>query len=123
MLEQTFLNEGGMQVTNARFIAKGRTYPVNGITSVSLYEIKPRRGAVVACVVISLIAFFQSSNFGVMAGLLFLAFAIVGWFANPPTYSVRLMTASGESDAFTAKDRDQVQRIVQALNEAIVARG
>ena len=40
MSEQTFLNEGGIQVTNARFIAKGRTYAVNGITSVCSSEIK-----------------------------------------------------------------------------------
>jgi len=122
MPEQTFLNEGGIQVTNARFIAKGRTYAVNGITSVSLYEIKPRSAGVIACVIIAAVAFSQGGN-GALVGLIFLAFAIASWFMNPQTYSVRLMTASGESDAFTAKDRLQVERIVQALNEAIVARG
>ena len=123
MSEQTFLNEGGIHVTNARFIAKGRTYAVNGITSVCSYEIKPRRGAVVACALIALIAFFQGSSGGVMVGLLFLAFTVIGWLANPPTYSVHLMTASGESDAFTTKDPSLVGRIVHAINEAIVARG
>lgn len=123
MPEQIFLNEGGIQVTNARFITKGRTYAVNGITSVSLYEIRPPRGAIIACLVISLGAFFQRSTNGAMVGLLFLVFAVIGWFANKPTYSVRLMTASGESDAFTAQDRGQVERVVHAINEAIVARG
>ena len=122
MPEQTFLNKGGIQVINARFIGKGRTYAVYGITSVSLYKIKPRRAAVMACVVIAAVAFSQGGN-GALVGLIFLAFAIASWFMNPQTYSVRLMTASGESDAFTGKDRSQVERIVQALNEAIVSRG
>ena len=123
MPEQTFLNEGGIQVTNARFMTKGRTFAVNAITSVSLYEIKPPRAWIVVCVLISLGGFLQASGAGAAVGISFLAFAVIGWFANKPTYSVRLMTASGESDAFTAKDRGQVERIVHALNEAIVARG
>jgi hypothetical protein len=120
MPEHVFLNEGGIQVTTARFIAKGRTYVVNGVTSVSLYEIKPPRAWIFVCVLISIGGFIYG-NAGV--GIAFLVFAVVGWFANTPTYSVRLMTASGESDAFTAKDRSQVERVVHALNEAIVARG
>jgi hypothetical protein len=120
MPEHVFLNEGGIQVTTARFVAKGRTYALSGITSVSLYQIKPRRGLVIAFAIISFIAFSQHSS---ILGAVFLGFAVIGWFANPPTYSVRLMTASGESDAFTAKDRSQVERVVHALNEAIVARG
>jgi Family of unknown function (DUF6232) len=124
MPEQTFLNESGIQVTNARFIAKGRTYAVNGITSVSLYENKPRRIVAIVCAGIAGYAFLQGSSSGALIiGLIFLASAIADWFMNRQTYSVRLMTASGESDAFTAKDRSQVERIVQALNEAIVCRG
>lgn len=122
MAEQTFLNESGIQVTNARLITKGRTYVVSNITSVSLYEVKPNRVGVIVCAGIGAIVLLQGGN-GVYAGLIFLALAIVSWFANPTTYSVRLVTASGESDAFTAKDRGQVERVVKALNEAIVSRG
>jgi hypothetical protein len=74
MPEQTFLNQGGIQVTNARFIAKGRAYAVNGITSVSLYEIKPRRAGVIACVVVAAAAFSQGGN-GALVGSVSLGLA------------------------------------------------
>ncbi|MBA3353815.1 MAG: hypothetical protein H0U23_15580 [Blastocatellia bacterium] len=106
MPEQIFLDEDEIKVTNARFITKGRTYAVNGITSVSLYEVKPRRAGVIVCAIIALIALSQGYN-GVLVGVIFIGLAVVGWFMNPQTYSVRLMTASGESDAFTTKDHSR----------------
>jgi hypothetical protein len=42
MPEQTFLDEESVQVTPTRLIVRGKTFPVNGITSVSLYRSNPR---------------------------------------------------------------------------------
>lgn len=61
---------------------------------------------------------------GIIGALIFGGVGAALWFTLPYTYSVRIMTAaSGESDAFVAKDGILVERIVRALNDAIVARG
>ena len=39
------------------------------------------------------------------------------------TYSVILATASGASQALTSKDKVYIERVVAALNDAIVKRG
>ncbi len=38
MAETTFLNEGGILVTNARFAANGQTHAISGVTSVRSTE-------------------------------------------------------------------------------------
>jgi hypothetical protein len=125
MAEQTFFDEAGVTVTNARFIASGRTFAVNGITSVSLYNITPRRTGPIAFFVIAfLILIGGSGGSGSIIGALVLAgIGVLYWLSEPVRYSVRLMTASGESDAFTARDEFLIERIVRAVNDAIVARG
>jgi hypothetical protein len=40
-----------------------------------------------------------------------------------PTYVVRIGSASGEANALASKDRDHIQKIVDAMNEAIIKRG
>ncbi|PKP15352.1 MAG: QacE, partial [Bacteroidetes bacterium HGW-Bacteroidetes-22] len=41
--EKIFLEEGGIKVTNARFITHGKTHSMGGITSVSSYKIEPSK--------------------------------------------------------------------------------
>jgi hypothetical protein len=124
--EQTFLNEAGVIVTQARFMVSGQTYAMNGVTSVaSLKEIPSRKGPII-CLVLGLITFFGAlrGDTQILPGSLF--FLIVGglwWYLKKTQYTVLLHSASGESRAFTSADENLVDRIVGALNEAIVARG
>jgi len=124
MPEQVFLNEGGVQVTNARFIAKGRTFAINGITSVTLYKKGPSLLGPILILFFAVAVFLHAPDNpkAGIASLVMIVIVIIYWIFDN-TYAVRLMTASGESDAFSSRKRDQIQRIVRALNEAIIARG
>jgi hypothetical protein len=125
MPEQTFLDEESVQVTTTRFIVRGKTFPVNGITSVSLHRSNPQRGGPI---ILFLLAIGCGLNFRthwgfILAAAIFAVFGLWWWVTEPIWFSVRLVTASGESDAFKSKSEALIQRIVHALNEAIVARG
>jgi hypothetical protein len=50
--------------------------------------------------------------------------AAVAWFLLQKTnYQVMLSSASGNQDALTSTDETFIDRVVQALNDAIVFRG
>lgn len=59
----------------------------------------------------------------IWAGLLVMAIYI-GWMIfQKPTFTVVLTAAGGEVTAYTSRDGVFINRIIQALTEAIVARG
>ncbi len=98
---------------------------MSAITSVRFWQIAPQRALPKILFVVA--AFCLLGGGGDPRGIIVaLSFGGVGaalWFTLPYTYSVRIITASGESDAFVAKHDILVERIVRALNDAIVARG
>lgn len=122
MREQTFLNEGSVTVTNARFIVYGQTYAMSGVTSVKSLEFPPSRKGPIILIVIGIISMLAGKG-AILVGILFLAAGIGWWLLQKSKYSVALSSASGEVQALTSKDGDFVFRVVNALNEAIVARG
>jgi hypothetical protein len=122
MAEQSFLDEGGVTVTNSRFIVSGQTYAMSGITSVKALTRKPSRKGPIILVAIGLLAMLAGKE-AVVVGLLFLAGGTVWWILHKPTYIVVLHSASGEAEALTSKDGGFISRAVNALNQAIVARG
>ncbi|MDO3641277.1 DUF6232 family protein [Mucilaginibacter sp. L3T2-6] len=58
-----------------------------------------------------------------VAGLIFTALGIIILFAIKNEFAVRISTNSGESNSIISKDKTYIQKIVNALNEAIIHRG
>jgi len=129
MNEQTFLNAEDIVVTNARFVVSGKTYAMNGVTSVRFGQKDPRRWGPILLFLyggVNLLPGLLHSEFmfvAVPAALLFMGPAIFWWTRQKPVYSVVLTTAAGEAQALSSKDESLVRRVVDALNSAIIARG
>lgn len=124
--ERTFLSDGGVTVTQARFMVPGQTYAMSGVTSVkSLVESPSRKGplAVMAFGILVLLSGAQSGAGGVLLGMAIAGIGGLWWYLQKPKYIVVLHSASGESRAYVSADGGLVGRIVSALNDAIVARG
>lgn len=120
MSEKTFFDYDGVKVTNARFVVDGQTFAMSNITSVSSVEETP--GRVGPCIVGLLgAAMCASKNYGV--GLLFIAAAAFWLWRQKSKFHVVLRTSGGENRALTSKQRNYVEQVVAALNEAIVHRG
>lgn len=119
MEERSFLKEGGIAVTSARFIVPSQTYAMAGVTSVKNAEESPKRSYPIVCGIIGLLFLFGVP----VVGLVLIVTAVVWWIGQKRQYHVLLTTAGGEMKALSSQDGSFISRVVQALNDAIVARG
>ncbi|HVR41412.1 MAG TPA: DUF6232 family protein [Thermoanaerobaculia bacterium] len=126
--EISVYQDANIQVTNLRAMLQGKTYAMANITSVSMHTQAANNapGVIIAVIggliAMSLIAGRDAIGCGIF-GLLLLAAGIAIAIAAKSTYWVRIGSASGETNALSSHDRDYIQRIVNAMNEAIVRRG
>jgi hypothetical protein len=132
MSETTYYSDGEFQVTNARAVLRGKTYAMANITSVAVGAKEKSRWWIV---LISL---------GVFLGLFLVAQSFVNWSILLPVvglpalglgiflavslprkyiYTVRIGSASGETDALASTNKEHIEKIVKAMNQAIIERG
>lgn len=147
MKEQIFLSDHRVKVTNARLMVKGETYSMAGIISVKSGVIPGAKGEKTYSLMEKIKIVFCS--FLILGGFSQVCLLFGGWLFNlislvslalmalviyvvvcakdgedePPTYTVSLRTASGELRALENQDRDFVEKVIKAINDAIVARG
>lgn len=122
MAEQNFFNEAGITVTNARFIAGGQTHAMSGITAVKSFKHTPSKKGPIILIILGLL-FLLAPDEAKIIGLLLLAGGITWLVLKKPTFSVMMSSASGEVEAYTSKDEKFISNVVNAVNEAIIARG
>jgi hypothetical protein len=126
MEEQVFLQEGDVSVSNARATLGGKTYAMANITSVAMAVTPASRKLGIIIAIVGFLIFLagaSNSTGGALFGILVLAGGTALAAMAKATYVVRLGSASGEADGLTSKDRAFIDRIVGALNKAMVARG
>lgn len=130
--ETTYLDDAtaGVKVTSARAVLGDKTFAMSNITSVSMSEIPAKSGGLLFIVVIGLVillcGFTQQDEARWVAVGLGAVLVVIGLVLSnrvKPTYAVRIGSASGESNALEAEDKARIQKIVDAMNEAIVKRG
>jgi hypothetical protein len=115
-----FLSEQGIVVSSSRFVVGATTYPLAGITSVSSFVIPAKRMAGILLLVLGLIVLLAG---GYVFGAITAAIGILILVVVKPTYVVRMATAGGQVDALVSKDAHYIQRVVGALNQAVIQRG
>jgi hypothetical protein len=120
MEERTFFEYEDVKVTNARFVSGGQTYVMNNVTSVKPFEQKPSRLGGVLVLLAGLIIMAGASF---MLGLLVTAAAAFYLYQQKTIYHILLATSAGETKALKTYQRDYLNRVITALNDAIVYRG
>lgn len=126
--ETTFYSDdGGVRVTSARLIIGSTTYAMLNITSVMRAVEPPKRIGPLLFLIGGLFIFggglSGSDLSAVVWGVLLLGIGVFWWWKQKPQYHLRIASASGEANAVTSPDKDRVDKIVQAVNEAIIGRG
>jgi hypothetical protein len=136
--EMVFLNEGGILVTKTRFVSGSQTFPMASIASVRGVETSPNLiahwililfGGFIAFIGIGCLV--DSSEelplWGgwiiILIGTCCVAVGVVALRRQKPNFVVMLTTAGGELSAYSSPDADFMVRVINALNEAIIARG
>lgn len=113
MAEQTFYDQGGIKVTSNRLVFGQQTFQLAGITSVRPQEILPNRKGPIILMIVGLLC---TLGIGTIVG-------IIWWFMQKTTYAVMLVSAAGETPAYTSIDKNHIFQIANAINEAMAARG
>lgn len=147
--ETIMLETDNIRITDRRAFIGWRTYEIADIRSVSFDErnLSPasRKAIIIVsllCLVIgilSCLAALSTHVIGIVVdlwgwprinvhflfavlGLLFIYLWSIGWESHKPLYLLQIETASGKSKILEAKDKDYIQRIINAINQAVSLR-
>ena len=126
MEEPTFLQDSRVTVTKTRLAVPGQTYPVNIITSVGTARDAPKKGGPIATIVIGALMTLGGFSAGwqlLVVGLLVVKVGALWFMALKPTFHLVLTTAASEKRAFSSKNGEHIGNVVNAVNQAIIARG
>jgi len=97
------------------------------ITSVSDEKIDPNRWAGIVLAILGMLilvgGYFLGSDIALVSGGVVLGLGILLAAIVRPTYKLRVDSASGKDYALSSKDRQYIQGIVTAMNEAMIKRG
>jgi hypothetical protein len=117
MQETAYFEGGDVVVTNARFIARGKTYAMRNVTSVGQGQIPVNRAIDIILFCVTVAFAFASAwgavvFFGIITGIVF--------FSRKKTFAVMLHTSGNEVKALLSKDEAYVAGVVAALNQAMI---
>ena len=131
--EIVYLREPHVLITSARAVFYNRTYATRHINSVRVFVKEPQRAWWIVLIVLGALMLVYglpsmlSQDDSMFAcgvamfgfGLLPLAGGIVGLVLGKNRYFVRIATSSGEVDALGSRDAVVIERVVNAVTDAI----
>ena len=123
MTEENFFDQDGISVTDKRVVIGGQTYALSAISSVRFIEEQPSRKVPIILGIVGMAMWGLNSAALTIFGLFLVGGAVAKFIYQKPTYSVGLVTTSGDSRAISSKEKGYISKIVNAINEAIIARG
>lgn len=119
--ETTFYKDSFVTVTQSRYVTQSKTYAMRNISSVHVFEIIKSKSKAIIIIAFGLLFLLSKSLFwaGIVLGILG-----TWWLLTLKNeYAVRISTNAGEANSIVSKNRDYIQKIVNALNDAIIHRG
>ena len=124
--EKIYYDKNGVKITESRAIINDTTYPMNNISSVStgMKENSPLGaygigGGLIVMSIMGMRETGAAALIGIVAGILICAFGTT----MKNNYIVKIGSAGSEKDGLASQDKEYIEEIVNAINEAIIARG
>jgi len=121
MEEKVFFDTGTISVSNSRFIVDGQTYAMGNVTSVKTGVEEAKKSTGILIGLFGLFVLFGAKS--IIWGIIIMIVGILLFIGAKNKYSVVLSTSSGENQALSSEDKTHIEKVVSALNEAIVSRG
>lgn len=119
--EINFYQDVNVTVTQSRYITNSKTYAMRNISSVHTFEIVKSKTLPFILIAVGLLfALIEDAR---IIGFILLAVGFITLFLIENEFAVRISTNSGEVNSIVSKDKNYVQKIVDALNNAIIHRG
>lgn len=139
--ETELFKAGNITVTTARFITGASTFAIANIASVSRVRIPANNLAAILAVLVgglaamcSVVGFYFSrfdnspawiisGVIGCLGGIVLIGLAVLIFVINKDKYAVQITTNAGQQNAVVSNDKDMIEKIVGALNQALIQRG
>lgn len=121
--EKIFYNDKAVSVTQSRFIANKKTYAMRNISSVSVVTIEKSAWFQMVLFFLGIVIAITSNDSARWLGVGVVLFSFVWMAMLKSTYAVCISTNAGEVNSLMSERKEYIQRIVNALNEAIIHRG
>ncbi len=120
--EKVFYEDENVKVTQSRFTVGTETYAMRNISSVTNFEIENSKIVPWIFIISGIISVFFIEtikwwNAVMVIGGIIWAILITNDFA------VKISTNAGEPNTLISEDKEYIQKVVDAINEAIIYRG
>jgi hypothetical protein len=127
--ETTILQEGPVKITNRRTIIGTITYQMSQIKSARVTRqarnVRPLLGIIPGIFFITWSLLDQTAQFMEFfnIGMAFIVVSLILVWIAKPTYAVQIGNSSGNDSILRSTDPSFIQRIVDAMNVAMVRKG
>ena len=119
MADKVFLDESGITVTEEQLLVSGLSFKISDIDGVGIRGKRPSRLAPILVGLIGLAVWLSTSQLYTYLGLAIVAAAWI-WIRRLKTqYRIVLDIDDNETTAFESIDEPLIQRVVQALSDAM----
>ena len=122
MEEKIFFENGKVRVTNARFVAGSKTFAMANVSSVSIGTLSSTKIPSFILFIIGVILLIPEES-RYVGGALSIVGVVWYYLLKKDEFAVRITSNSGQEDGYISQDKIEVEKIVAAVNEAIIYRG
>jgi len=119
--EKVFYQDANVTITQSRFVSSSKTYAMRNIASVTMHHFQKSRIWQILIIAIGVMCLLAENSR--IFGIVMIAIGALALYLTKDEYSVRINSNSGESDGFISKDRLLIQKMVDAVNDAVIYRG
>ena len=121
--EKIFFQDTDVTVTQSRFISGGTTYAMRNISSVFLYKFPKNLSKPKFLIAVGIILLIISNDIYKLIGVAVIVLGILWFKSIKDKYAVRISTNAGQLNSIISEDSMYLQKIVDAVNDAMVHRG
>lgn len=118
--EKVFHQDNLVTVTQSRFISGGKAYAMRNISSVATHKIEKSRTSPVLFIIIGVVLLFAEIY---AVAIILIGIGALWLYGIKDEYSVRIQSNSGEADGLVSTEREYVEKVVEAINKAMIFRG
>ncbi|MFM0035916.1 DUF6232 family protein [Paraburkholderia strydomiana] len=122
---ETPFNDRGVSVTRNALSSAGQVFPLRDIVGVQVVTVQKNKVLPVTISVLGLIGAIAGVIFGspagIVCGVMLVAVGWLTWATQDITHRLMVQTADGEREALMSTDREFVERVGAAVDEAKAA--
>lgn len=121
MDERYFYQGTSVSVTQSKFVAGGKTYPISTITSAIVRVVKPSKVFPLAVILAGPVLYLLNIPIIIVIVCILAGIGLL-FYPKKKRYTVQITVAGKQTGGLTSSDRAYIQIVVDAINTAIACK-